>query len=74
MGVAGTVTKKTSKRGAKPNPEGRRDALIAVKCWAEYKAWVAEFAKSQRMTPSALIDTALVELARARAFREAPER
>lgn len=70
MGIA--VAKK--KTGPKPKPEGPRDALIAVKCWAAYKEWVEEFARSQRVNASGLIDVALVELAKARGMKPPPER
>lgn len=70
MGIA--VAKK--KTGPKPKPEGPRDALIAVKCWAAYKEWVERFAKKRRTTPSQLIDIALLSLAEADGFESPPER
>lgn len=51
-----------------------RDALIAVKCWAAYKHWVEEFAEMERITPSSLIDIAIMEWAKVRGFKAPPKR
>lgn len=74
MGAASTVAKKTSKRGAKPNPEGPRDALIAVKCRSDYKDWFSRFAAKERETPSSLFDKAVVAYAKLKGFEAPPER
>lgn len=70
MGIA--VAKK--KTGPKPKPEGPRDALIAVKCWAAYKSWVEDFAKHLRITPSQLVDHSLMSFAEIKGFDPPPER
>lgn len=62
------------KTGPPPKPEGRRDAIITMKCWRAYKLWVEEFARSKRTTPSQLIDMALIRMAEADGFKAAPER
>jgi hypothetical protein len=72
MGIA--VAKAKKKTGPKPNPEGPRDALIAIKCFAAYKSWAEEFAEAERTTPSQLFDIAVMEWAKARGFRPPPKR
>ena len=71
MGVAGVVAKK---RGPKPTDEGPRDVLIGVKCRRAYKEWVARLARKHRITPSQIIDRALVVFAREDGFDPPPER
>lgn len=65
---------KASKTGPKPNPEGAREDLIAIKCRAPYKAWVVKLGKSHRMTVTQIIDLALVQLAQQEGFEAPPER
>jgi hypothetical protein len=62
------------KPGPKPNPEGPRKSLIAVKCRAEYKAWVVRLAKQRRITPSQLVDIALTRMAEQDGDVPPPER
>jgi hypothetical protein len=71
LGVATVAKKKT---GPKPSAEGPRNALIAIKCRKAYKDWVAEFARTERLTPSQIVDMGLVALAEKRGFRPPPER
>jgi hypothetical protein len=59
----------------KPKPVVvHRDALIAVRCKPSFKEWLEEFAESERMTPSIMVEFGLVALARAKGFREPTER
>lgn len=68
------VAKKRSKPGPKPTPDGPREALIAMKCRPEYKDWVQRFADQNRVTPSQLLDIALVRLAAEQGFEAPPKR
>jgi hypothetical protein len=52
----------------------QRDSLIAIRCRSTYKAWVESFARSERITPTSLVDIALVELAKTKGFEPPPER
>lgn len=71
MEAVGVMAKKT---GPKPNPEGARTALIAVKCRPIYKAWIVQLAKKRRVTPSQLVDIALAKLAELDGEEPPPER
>lgn len=62
------------KPGPKPSPQGRRDSLIAIKCWRAYKVWLNKFAKAKRLPPSVLFDLAMSKLAEAEGFEPPPER
>lgn len=70
MGVI-TVAKKT---GPKPNPEGFRDMLIALKCSKAYKQWAERGADYLRTDVSKLVDAALVAYLEAEGFSEKPPR
>jgi hypothetical protein len=75
LGALLPVTKKSNKKpGPQPNPAGRRGSLFTMKCHDEYKAWMVEFAETFKHTPSALVDLALEELAKAKGFRKPPKR
>ena len=63
-----------NKTGPKPKPEGPREAMISMKCRQSYKDWVEALAKKHRITPSQIIDRALVEFAKANGFAAPPER
>lgn len=69
----GTMTM-AKKRKTEPQPEGPRDALIAVRCRQTFKAWLESFARRERITPSQLVELGLVSLAKERGFTEPPER
>lgn len=71
MSAAAVAKKKT---GPKPTPLGPREALIALKCRQPYKDWVIALARKHRMTPSQIIDKALVDFAQADGFGPPPER
>ena len=45
-----------------------------MKCRQAYKDWVAEFARSERTTPSGLIDISLYERAKTRGYPLPPDR
>jgi hypothetical protein len=62
------------KPGPKPNPEGPREDLIAIKCRSEYKTWVKSMAKKRRVTPSQLVDIALARMAEQDGDEPPPER
>ncbi len=68
---AATMAKK---RGPKPKPDEVRSETITLKCRPEYKAWLAEFARSERDIASRLIDLGLIELAKKRGHEPPPER
>lgn len=72
MSSAATVEKK--KTGPKPTKRGPRADLVAIRCFADWKIWVAEFARHKRITPSYLIDQALARMAEADGFPLPPER
>jgi hypothetical protein len=61
------VAKKQASKGA-------RDALIALKCRQEYKDWVNDLAREYRITPTQIIDRALVAFAKAEGRKPPPER
>jgi len=74
---ADTMSGATAVAKKKPGPKpkvSRRDALVTFKCRAEYKAWLAAFARSQRDIPSRLIDVALIDLAKKLGYEAPPER
>lgn len=48
--------------------------IVSLRGSREYKAWLDEFAESQRMSLAGLIDFSLAELARQRGFRIPPKR
>ena len=62
------------KRGPAPKPDERRESSMAFRCKADYKDWVIRLARKHRMTPSQLIDAALVRFAEAADFEAPPER
>jgi hypothetical protein len=69
------MAKKRAKPGPKPAPPGeQRDELVAVRCRAEWKAWLQAFAESERSIPTTLIDQGLADLAVKRGFRKPPKR
>jgi hypothetical protein len=72
MRAGSTVARK--KTGPKPTPLGPREQLIAIKCRKAYKEWVVKLAGKHRVTPSQIIDRALVEFARLDGFEPPPER
>jgi hypothetical protein len=57
-----------------PDGPGPRTALIALKCRQEYKDWVTELAREYRITPTQIIDRALVAFAKAEGRKIPPER
>jgi hypothetical protein len=71
MGVAAVMPKK---RGPKPNPEGSRDMLIALKCSEAYKSWAERGADYLRTDVSKLVDAALVHYLDSVGFPEKPPR
>lgn len=68
MSTGFVMAKKSS-----PQP-GPRTALIALKCRQEYKDWVSELAREYRVTPTQIIDRALVAFAKAEGRKAPPER
>lgn len=63
------------KKSAKPSEsESQREAIIALRCTADYKAWVEAFAESERTIPTLLLDRALFDMAKAKGFRTPPKR
>jgi hypothetical protein len=81
-----TMAKKRPKAGrskgppSQPQPEPlppaveHRDTILAIRCRTDFKAWVEDFAKSERMTQTILVELGLVELAKKKGFRMPPER
>ncbi len=57
-----------------PKGSGQRDALVAMRCKADFKAWLERFAESERTTPSQLIELGLVQMAKLKSFEEPPRR
>ena len=74
MEFAAVAKKRKGGPGRKPTPRGPRTSLVAFKCHDEYKAWLEEFARSERTTPSQLLDLGLVMLAKSKGFDSPPER
>lgn len=71
------VAKKSNPKkrpGPVPNPEGRRNSLVTMKCHDEWKAWLTSFAKSSHRTPSSMIEFGMKELAKSLGYQEPPER
>ncbi len=62
------------KPGPKPKPQGTRSSLLAVKCRPEWKEYVEEFSREERVTPSHLVDRAIAALAREMKRKAPPER
>lgn len=71
--VAGMSKKKSNPASVPPEDE-QREELIAVRCKASYKKWLVRFAKSERTTPSHLVDQGLMQLAKLRGFELPPDR
>jgi hypothetical protein len=69
-----TMARKNSKAASPPPGDEQREELIAVRCKASYKKWLVRFAKSERTTPSHLVDQGLMQLAKLRGFDLPPER
>ena len=55
-----TVAKK---RGPKPRLTDKRESLISIRCRAGFRAWVLSVAAERRITPSQLIEFALMRFA-----------
>lgn len=68
------VAKKSARKGPKPNPAGRRDALVTFKCYRAYKDWLADYADSKRVTPAQLIDLSLLRMAESEGHPQPPKR
>lgn len=71
--MAATMARKKT-NDVPPPADEQRDELIAVRCKRTYKNWLLRFAKSERSTPSQLVDQGLMQLARLRGFELPPER
>jgi len=72
-GVAAMAKKKAPK--PKSEPWGESKPLAAqLRGSEEWKAWLEEFARTNRWSVAVVIDTALARLARELGFREPPER
>lgn len=67
------MTDKPKKRGPKPKPS-RTDSPVSVRAQAEWKAWLREFAESERQTMPGMIDLALAIAAKKKGFRPPPKR
>lgn len=70
----GAVAIMPKKPGPKPNPEGFRDQLIALKCSRSYKQWAERGADYLRTDVSKLVDAALVHYLESLGFPEKPPR
>jgi hypothetical protein len=51
------------KRGPKPKISDKRESLITMRCREEFRAWVFRVAGERRITPSQLIEFALMRYA-----------
>jgi hypothetical protein len=71
--VVAIMAKKKSDSQPMPEDE-QREELIAVRCKHSYKRWLLRFAKSERTTPSHLVDQGLMQLAKVRGFELPPDR
>jgi hypothetical protein len=71
--VAMAKKKTVTPRAIDPGDE-LREELLAVRCKPSFKRWVERFAKSERMTPSQLVDRGLALLAKSTGFETPPER
>lgn len=71
MEALAVMAKKT---GPKPNPGGRKSAILAVKCTEEFKTWVEEFARQERISVPIAVELGLVELAKSRGHELPPLR
>lgn len=75
MGATAAVAKKKgAKTGPKPSAEGPRKSMVALKCRDGWKEWLIRYAKSQRVTPSQIIDIAVAKMAAEDGFETPPER
>jgi hypothetical protein len=72
-GVAEMAKKKAPR--PKSQPWGESKPLAAqLRGSEEWKKWLEDFARSNRMSVAGIIDTALTRLAKDLGFREPPER
>lgn len=62
------------KRGPKPKPGEQREFVITIRCRGEYRDWLNEFARKERLTPTQLIDFGLIELAKLKKNPLPPDR
>lgn len=47
---------------------------VTFRCRSEYRDWLLDFARKERLTPTQLIDFGLIELAKLKGFNPPPER
>jgi TusA-related sulfurtransferase len=59
------------RKAAKAKPAS---VLLVVRCSPAFKAWIEEFAAEERLTPSLLVEHALVEKAERKGRKAAPAR